>query len=112
MTTDSLVSAVPLPVPISFAKLFKTAFDGGDLKPLREELLAGTYADTIELAAALISLSTIEQLLGERASGLTHQADALRRHRLYQSSWPTSANPLRVVAFKAAGDVSTNTPIE
>jgi hypothetical protein len=60
----------------------------------------------------LISLSTIEQLLGDQASGLTHQVEALNLHRLYRSSWPASPNALRVLAFKAAGDVSTNTPIE
>ena len=112
MKTDSLVTTVQLPSPMCFAELFKTAFDGGDLKPLRDQTIAQSYSNSVDAAAALISLSTMEQLLGDQASGLTHQVEALSLHRLYRSSWPASPNALRVVAFKAAGDVSTNTPIE
>jgi hypothetical protein len=92
--------------------LFKTAFDGVDLGPLRDRIIARSRSNPIDAAAALISLCTIEQLLGNQASGLKHQAEALGLHRLYRSSWPASPNALRVLAFKAAGDVSTNTPIE
>ena len=112
MRVDSLISAVQLPAPMCFAWLFKTAFDGGDLRPLRDQLLAQSHSNPADAAAALISLSTIEQLLGDQASGLAHQSEALNLHRLYRSSWPASPNALRVLAFKAAGDVSTNTPIE
>src|SRR5450432_38222 len=112
MSVDSPIATVRLPTPICFAKLFKTAFDGGDLKPLRDWMMAQSHANARDAAADLIGLSTIEQLLGDQASGLTRQAEALRHHRLYQSSWPASPNALRVLAFKAAGDVSTNTPIE
>ena len=112
MAIDSLITAVQVPAPMCFATLFKMAFDGGDLKPLRDHILAQSYSDLADAAAALISLSTIEQLLGDQASGLARQRDALGLHRLYRSSWPASPDALRVLAFKAAGDVSTNTPIE
>src|ERR1039457_4192908 len=111
----SLASAIPAtqpPAPLCLAHLFKTAFDGGDLKPLRDQILAQSYSDCVDAAAALISLSTIEQLLGDKPSGLARQLEALSLHRLYRSSWPASPSALRVLAFKAAGDVSTNTPIE
>src|ERR1017187_8120170 len=111
----SLASAIPAtqpPAPLCLAHLFKTAFDGGDLKPLRDQILAQSYSDYVDAAAALISLSTIEQLLGDQPSGLARQLEALSLHRLYRSSWPASPSALRVLAFKAAGDVSTNTPIE
>jgi len=88
------------------------AFDGGDLKPLRDQMIAQSHSDPVDAAATLIGVSTIEQLLGDQASGLAHQAEALRLHRLYRSSWPASPDALRVLAFKAAGDVSTNTPLE
>jgi len=88
------------------------AFDGGDLKPLRDQMIAQSHSDPVDAAATLIGVSTIEQLLGDQASGLAHQAEALRLHRLYRSSWPASLDALRVLAFKAAGDVSTNTPLE
>jgi len=112
MNVASAIPAILPPAPLCLARLFKTAFDGGDLKPLRDRLIAESYADTVELAAALIGLSTIEQLLGDQPSGLARQGDALKLHRLYRSSWPAKPGALRVLAFKAAGDVSTNTPIE
>jgi hypothetical protein len=59
-----------------------------------------------------MSLCLIEQILGDKAAGLARQAEALALHRLYRSSWPSSPNALRVLAFRAAGDISTNTPIE
>lgn len=106
------MTAVPIPAPMCLAMLFKTAFDGGDLRPLRDRMIAQSRSNPVDAAAALISLCTIEQLLGNQAFGLEHQAEALGLHRLYRSSWPASPNALRVLAFKAAGDVSTNTPIE
>ena len=48
---------------ISVARLFKQAFDGHDLKPLRSQLLARVEGDPFD-AAALMDLSVIEQLLG------------------------------------------------
>jgi hypothetical protein len=109
---DSSVTAVDLPSPLCLAKLFKMAFEGGDLRLLRDQIITQSRSTSVGTASALISLCTIEQLLGDQPTGLTYQAAALGLHRLYQSSWPTSTNALRVLAFKAPGDVSTNTPIE
>ena len=102
MAIDNLITAVQVPAPMCFATLFKMAFDGGDLKPLRDQILALSYSDYVDAAAALINLSTIEQLLGDQTSGLARQLEALSLHRLYRSSWPASSNALRVLAFKAA----------
>jgi len=101
-----------IPVPICFATLFRMASDGGDLISLRERVIAEPRSNSVAAAAALMSLCTIEQLLGDQASGLAYQAGACGLHRLYRSSWPASPDALRVLAFKAAGDFSTNTPIE
>jgi hypothetical protein len=97
--------------PVSMARLFKMAFVGVDLKPLRERAAARLVSDS-EDAAALMDLCVIEQLLGNQAVGLQHQARALAIQRLYRSSWPATSQALHVLAFKAAGDVGTNTPIE
>lgn len=101
-----------IPAPICFAKLFRMASDGGDLISLRERVIAEARSNSVAAAAALMSLCTIGQLLRDQASGLAYQAEALGLHRLYRSSWTTSPDALRVLAFKAAGDFSTNTPIE
>jgi hypothetical protein len=108
---DNLESNLQVPSPISMAKLFKTAFDGHDLRPLRLQTLARIEADPHD-AAALLNLSVIEQLLGNREAGLHRQSQALALERLYRSPWPASSHALRVLAFKAPGDVGTNTPIE
>jgi hypothetical protein len=96
---------------ISVARLFKQAFDGHDLKPVRARLLARIEGDSLD-AAALMDLSVVEQLLGNQAEGLRHQAQALRIQRLYRPSWPASPQALRVLALMAPGDVGNNTPIE
>ena len=101
-----------IPVPICFAKLFRTASNGEDLISLREQVIAQLRSNSVAAAAALTSLCTIEQLLLDQASGLAYQARALGLHRLYRSAWPASPDALRLLAFKAAGDFSTNTPIE
>jgi len=93
------------------AKLFKAAYDGIDLRPLRGETFARAQADPSD-AAARMDLCLIDQLLGDQASGLKWQQEALRLQRLYRSSWPASGQALRVLAFLAPGDVGTNTPIE
>jgi glutathione synthase/RimK-type ligase-like ATP-grasp enzyme len=95
----------------STARLFKMAFDGRDLKPLRAQLLARMEGDPLD-AAALMDLSVIEQLLGNQAEGMRHQAQALRIQRLYRPSWPTPPQALRVLALMAPGDLGNNTPIE
>jgi len=98
-------------LPICIAQLFKKAFDGYDLRPLRSQILARIQTNPLD-AAGLMDLCVIEQLLGDQASGLRFQAEALKLQRLYRSSWPTSSRPLHVLVFMAPGDIGTNTPIE
>src|ERR1700690_657547 len=106
------VTAIPGPAsPISMAKLFKMAFDGCDLKPLRAQMTALIESNPLD-AAALMNLCVVEQLLGNQAAGLRRQAEALSFQRLYRSSWPASSHALHVLAFMAPGDVGNNTPIE
>jgi hypothetical protein len=108
---ETLTAAAHPPATLCFAKLFKMAFDGQDLKPLRAEMIARTQSNPLD-AAALMNLCAIEQLLGDQASGLKRQGDALGLQRLYRSSWPASPQALRVLAFMAPGDIGTNTPID
>jgi len=105
-------AAHEIPAPMCFAQLFRMAFDGEDPTPLRNRIVARPRSGSVETAADLMSLCTIYQLLGDQKAGLACQAEALGLHLLYRSSWPASPAALRVLAFKAAGDFSTNTPIE
>ncbi len=105
-----MTATEPIPVT-SIARLFKMAFDGGDLNSLRRSCSNASKA-TLSDAAAWLDLSIVEQLLGNQASGLVCQSEALKIQRLYRSSWPASRNALRVLAFMTDGDVSTNTPLD
>jgi hypothetical protein len=96
---------------IGFAELTAMAFNGVDLRPLRDELLSKVVGGTIGAGEAL-DLSLITQLLGDKQTGLSIQAEVLAFHQLFRS--PCSAQPpkLRVLALAAAIDMGGNTPIE
>jgi hypothetical protein len=96
---------------IGFARLTAMAFNGVDLRPLRDELIAKVVGGTAGPGEGL-DLSLIAQLLGEKGTGLSIQAEVLGFHQLFRS--PCSAEPpkLRVLALAAAIDMGGNTPIE
>jgi hypothetical protein len=96
---------------IGLARLTTLAFIGVDLRPLRDELVAKVVGGTAGPGEGL-DLSLVAQLLGEKETGLSIQAEILGFHRLFRS--PCSAAPpkLRVLALAAAIDMGGNTPIE
>ena len=91
---NTLLTVTRVPETMCVAKLFKAAYDGIDLRPLRAETFARAQADPSD-AAARMDLCVIDQLLGDQASGLKWQQEALRLQRLYRSSWPASRQALR-----------------
>ncbi len=96
---------------IGFAELTAMAFNGVDLRPLRDQLISKVVGGTASAGEGL-DLSLIAQLLGEKQTGLSIQAEVLGFHQLFRS--PCSAQPpkLRVLALAAAIDMGGNTPIE
>jgi hypothetical protein len=96
---------------IGFARLTTMAFDGIDLRPLRDELIAKIAAGTASAGDGL-DLSLIVQLLGDKPSGMAIQADVLGFHQLFRSPCPVENPKLRVLALAAAIDMGGNTPIE
>ena len=96
---------------IGFARLTALAFNGVDLRPLRDQLISKVAGGTAGAGEGL-DLSLIAQLLGEKQMGLSIQAEVLAFHQLFRS--PCSAHPprLRVLALAAAIDMGGNTPIE
>ncbi len=96
---------------IGFAKITKLAFDGADLRPLRDELLAKVVAGTADAGDGL-DLSLIAQLLGDKQMGLSVQAEVLNFHQLFRSPCAAAEPKLRVLALAAATDMGANTPIE
>jgi hypothetical protein len=96
---------------IGFARLTTMAFEGTDLRPLRDELLSKVAAGQAEAGEGL-DLSLITQLLGDKPMGMAIQAEVLAFHQLYRSPCAAERPNLRVLALAAAIDMGGNTPIE
>ena len=96
---------------IGFAKLTTMAFEGVDLRPLRDQLI-GRLADGTASAGEGLDLSLITQLLGDKQMGMAIQAEVLGYHQLYRSPCSSAQPKLRVLALAAAIDMGGNTPIE
>lgn len=99
-------------IPIGLASLAGWAFAGTDLAPIGSRLVERVMADAND-AAALMDLSTIMQLVGDRDGGMAWQAHALRVQRLYRRP-PARVSPdgIRLLALLAPGDFKANTPLE
>src|SRR5512135_1192821 len=69
---------------IGFARLTHQAFDGVDLRPLRDRLVARIAEGTAQAGEGL-DLSLIAQLLGDKEAGLAIQAEVLAFHQLFRS---------------------------
>ena len=115
MTADALarLSGDQEPaIPIGLAALAGWAFAGSDLAPIGSRLIERAMADARD-AAALMDLSTIMQLAGDRDAGMAWQAHALRVQRLYRRPPArVSRDGIRLLAFLAPGDFMANTPLE
>lgn len=98
-------------LPIGMAKLTRLAFAGIDLGRIAGRLLGMFERDPYH-AGALMDLSTIDQLNGNLSIGLTRQAMALSKQRVFRSTCCGVNARLRVLAFVAAADIGGNTPLE
>ncbi len=96
---------------IGFARLTKLAFEGVDLRPLRNQLIDKLANGTADAGEGL-DLALITQLTGNKQTGLALQAEVLAAHQLYRSPCSSERPKLRVLALAAAIDMGGNTPIE
>ena len=100
------------PALIGLATLAKLAFDSRDLIPLEQQLVARAQ-DAPQDAAALLDLSVLTQLLGDRDRGLALQMEALTLQQIYRHPLAGAAAPgMRLLAFVAPGDLMANTPLQ
>src|ERR1700729_4073366 len=109
--TAAELARYPSAERIGFARLTKMAFEGGDLRPLRDQLV-GRLANGTASAGEGLDLSLIAQLLGDKQAGMAIQAEVLAFHQLYRSPCSSEHPKLRVLALAAAIDMGGNTPIE
>lgn len=95
---------------IGLAALMRLAYAGESLQPIWDHLVARVTADPGD-AAAMMDMSVILQLSGERTRGLEMQITALELKRIYHRPHGR-ADGLRVVALVVAGDFMANTPLD
>jgi hypothetical protein len=107
-TPDSPVN--PPAVTGGLAQYARLVFAGRDLQPTWDALMARATATPPDIGA-MLDLSTLLQLVGQRDQGLGLQADALARQRHYRLVVGTGAGP-HLLALVAAGDLMASTPLE
>src|ERR1700677_4503025 len=95
---------------IGLSALLRKAFTGGDVTEFGAGLIDRS-AQQGDLYA-LLELSNVLQLHFQREAGLAVQAEALKAQRLYRIARAQRADALRLLVFKGAGDLMSNTPFE
>lgn len=95
---------------VGLAQLARLAYENADIEPLWTALVNRVSVDPTD-AAALMDLSTMLILSGQREEGLDLQAEAVRLCPLYRRPHG-SADGLRVLAFVVEGDMMANTPLD
>jgi glutathione synthase/RimK-type ligase-like ATP-grasp enzyme len=95
---------------IGLPTLMKMAVSDVDLTPMGAELLERAQRDADD-ANALMDLSTVLQLRGERDVALAVQGEALKIQRMYRYGGNDEIN-IRVLVIMGPGDLMANMPIE
>jgi hypothetical protein len=96
---------------LGLAPLARLAFAGADLTGLRARLL-DRLAHNENDASALMDLSIVLQLMGQRDLGLAMQAMALEIQRLYRIRCSADSSGIRLLAMLTPGDLSENNALE
>jgi len=96
---------------IGLASLAKMAFQGADLGPLRARLLDRVARNAGD-ANALMDLSTVLHLMGQRECALSVQALALDIQQVYRLRGSGNSVGIRLLAFMSPGDLTENNALE
>jgi hypothetical protein len=94
---------------LGLARLMPMAFHGKDLRPIGSELLSRAQRDDPK---ALLDLSILTQLQGQKDTGLALQRQALSMQQHFTLTPKEANSPLKLLAIYAEGDLMTNTPLE
>jgi hypothetical protein len=87
------------------------AFAGADLGPLKARLLNRLRQNEND-ANALMDLSTVSQLMGQRQLGLAMQAFALDIRQIYRLQNAGDSVGIRLLAILSPGDLAENNALE
>ena len=96
---------------IGLARLARMAFAGADLGPWKARLLERISRNDRD-ANALMDLSTVLQLMGQRQAGESLQAAALEIRQLYRLQCSAESARLRLLAILSPGDLAQNNVLE
>ena len=108
---DSAISDLSSPnIILGSAFLVREAYDNGDLATLWARLYKQSL-DRPEESAALLDMSTILLVSGQRELGLIAQKNALKIRKDYLKIFG-QGDGLRVLTVMAPGDLMANTPID
>jgi len=99
------------PPLIGLARLARLAFAGTDLRPWRAGLLDRLSRNEND-ANALLDLSTVVQLMGQRDLGLSLQGLALEIQQLYHLQAAVAGTGIRLLAILTPGDLAENNILE
>ena len=95
---------------IGIADFARAVFAGEELRKDWDSLMARAGGASPD-PGAMLDLSTLLQLTGQREPGLALQSDALDRQRWYRRVVGSGRGP-RLLVLAAAGDLMANTPVE
>jgi hypothetical protein len=111
VTRPAAPAASPHPATsLGLAFLGRLVFEGDRLGGVWNALISRLSVDPSD-AGAMLDLSTLLQMRGDRDGGLKLQASALALSRAYRTTHG-SGRGLRILAFMAPGDLMTNTPLD
>lgn len=96
---------------VGLAALARIAFAGADLNPVKKQLLERLQKDEND-ANALLDLSTVSQLMGQRQLGLSLQAFALGLRQVFRAPGALDSAGVRLLAILAPGDLAENNAVE
>lgn len=94
---------------IGLAELMTKVFKGEDVSDVAAELFTRAQHDDGD---ALLDLSVLLQLQGNKETGLALQQEALSQQQLFTLKPATATSKVKLLAIFTSGDLMTNTPLE
>ena len=99
------------PDVIGLAKLGRMVFEGVDVAPVWDRLMARTRAAPDD-AGAVMDLATLLLLSGRGEAGLGVQAQALAMQKVFRRAADEDDDALKLLAIVTQGDLMANTPLD
>ncbi len=99
-----------IPSQLGLASIVGRVYGGADPVALMQEITA-RLDDPAQAAGAWLDLSILRRSLGDVENAEIFQNEALNASRIFRQL-STGEKPLRLLAFKTAGNFMVNTPVE